>query len=39
MVYENNVDSISQVKTHWNKKVFDPKDPLTYQHLTVKQQV
>jgi len=37
MVYENNVDSISHVKTHWNKKVLDPKDQHNYTHLVVKQ--
>ncbi len=36
MIYENNVDSISQVKTHWNKKVLDPKDNLQYKHNVIK---
>ena len=34
-MYENNVQSITNVRTHWNKKILDPKIDPHYQHHTL----
>ncbi|CDW72151.1 UNKNOWN [Stylonychia lemnae] len=36
VIYGNNVQSISNVKTHWNKKILDPKIDKNYLHSVVK---
>lgn len=32
MVYESNIDNITNVKTHWNRRVLEAKIEPTYKH-------
>eukprot|EP00347_Sterkiella_histriomuscorum_P024352 403331424 len=38
LIYENNISNIGRVKTHWNKKILDPKIDKYYLHSVVKKQ-